>query len=183
MRLSVVLLLLTVYSPALFAQDAARPAKDILDEAYLQAAKENKNVFVLFHASWCGWCHKMDTAMNDKSVKKFFSDNYIITHLVVYENTNKKNLENPGALEFLTGYKGNDQGIPFWLVFDKNGKLLADSKMRPEGKGPETDGDNTGCPANEKEVAHFIGVLEKTTSLKADELEIIRKRFRQNERH
>lgn len=160
---------------------APETADDILKEAYIVAAKEKRNVFVLFHASWCGWCHKMDTAMNDNSVKKFFTDNYVIRHLVVYESKGKENLENPGALELLKKYKGDEQGIPYWLVFDKNGKLLADSKLRPEGGGLET-GDNTGCPASEKEVAHFVKVLKGTSSLKGAELSVIEKRFRKNEK-
>ena len=159
---------------------SAKSAGEILKQAYSIAAKEKKNVFVIFHASWCGWCKKMDTAMNDQSVRKFFTDNFVIRHLVVYESKGKENLENPGALELLKKYKGDDQGIPYWFVFDKVGKLLADSKIRPEGGGLET-GDNSGCPASEKEVAYFLKVLKETSSLKETELAIIQKRFRENE--
>ena len=155
-------------------------ANDVLKESYSVAGKENKNVFVLFHASWCGWCHKMDTAMNDNLVRKFFTDNYVIRHLVIYESKGKENHENPGALDLLKKYKGDDRDIPYWLVFDKNGKLLADSKLRPVGGGLET-GNNTGCPANAKEVAHFVKVLRQTSSLKDADLSIIEKRFRENE--
>lgn len=161
-------------------QPSPPSADEILKEAYLVATKENKNVFIIFHASWCGWCHKMDKSMNDETCKKFFEDNFVIRHLVVDESTDKKNLENPGADELRKKYYGDGQGIPFWLVFDKDGKLLADSKIRAEGAGPET-GDNTGCPASEKEVAYFISVLQKTSKLNSSQLEIIRKRFRQNE--
>ncbi len=165
----------------MMAQSAPQSADEILDEAYKQAAKEKKNVFVLFHASWCGWCHKMDTAMNDPLVKKSFTDQYVIKHMVVYESKDKKGLENPGAENLLKKYKGNDLGIPYWFIFDKEGKMLADSKIRPEGGGLET-GDNTGCPASEKEVEHFIKVLKSTSSIKPAQLEIIRKRFRENEK-
>jgi len=92
---------------------APESADVILKKAFTQAAKENKKVFVLFHASWCGWCHKMDTAMNDASVKKFFTDNYVIEHLTVYESKGKERLENPRALALLTKYNGNDEGIPY----------------------------------------------------------------------
>ena len=155
-------------------------AADVLKEAYQQAANENKNVFVMFHASWCIWCHKMDTSMNDPACKKFFEDNYIIRHLVVDESKDKLALENPGAKELRTKYHGDGQGIPFWLVFDKEGNLLSDSKMRGKMEGPEK-GANTGCPATEKEVAYFVEVLQKTSKLTGEQLEIIRKRFRKNE--
>src|SRR5688572_11511979 len=163
------------------AQQAPASADEILKEAYLQAAKQNKKVFIIFHASWCGWCHKMDSSLNDKKCKQFFDDNFIIRHLLVFESKGKKDLENPGALEFLTSYKGNDKGIPYWLVFDKDGNLLADSKMRPEGSGLDAEGDNSGCPASKEEVDHFIKVLQKTTYLNQEALGIIEKRFRQNE--
>lgn len=39
------------------AQDTA---SDILKNASKKAKLENKNVFVMFNASWCGWCKKMD---------------------------------------------------------------------------------------------------------------------------
>jgi hypothetical protein len=104
----------------------------------------------------------------------------VIRHLVVYESKGKENLENDGALNMLKKYKGDDQGIPYWFIFDMEGKLLSDSKLRPEGRGLET-GDNTGCPASEKEVAYFLKVLKETSSLKVPELTIIQKRFRENE--
>ena len=157
-------------------------AESVLQEARATAARENKNVFILFHASWCGWCHKMDTAMNDRSVKAFFDNNYVIRHLTVYESDKNKHLENPGALELLTKYHGGEQGIPYWLVFDKDGKLLADSKIRKPGEGPEA-GSNSGCPASEAEVEHFINILKQTSRLQDSQLSVIRKRFRENEQH
>ena len=81
-----------VYAMTSVAQST--PTADaILKEACTKAAKENKNVMVIFHASWCGWCHKMDTSLNDPSVKDFFYKNYVITHLVMSESKDKKNLE------------------------------------------------------------------------------------------
>src|SRR5438477_5651028 len=138
------------------AQRGPLSADEIMQEAVQQATKENKNIFIIFHASWCGWCHKMDSSMNDVSCRKSFDDNYVIRHLVVQESRDKKNLENPGADELRTKYHGDDEGIPFWLVFDKDGNLLADSQIRAEGASLDTKGENVGCPAAEKEVVHFI---------------------------
>jgi thiol-disulfide isomerase/thioredoxin len=163
------------------AQQAAPPASEIMQEAMQTAAKENKNILIIFHASWCGWCHKMDTAINDKTCKDFFYKNYVIRHLVVDESPDKKNLENPGAADLRTKYHGDDEGIPFWLILDKDGKLLADSQIRPNGAGIDTKGENVGCPATEKEVAYFIDVLKKTSAIIDAEQAAIQKRFRQNE--
>lgn len=162
------------------AQPAALSADEVMKQAYQVAAKENKNVFLMFHASWCGWCHKMDKSMNDPVCKKFFDDNYVICHLVVDEAKDKKQLENPGADEMRKKYYGDGQGIPFWLIFDRDGNLLADSKVRATGEGLE-QGENTGCPATEKEVEYFISVLDKTSKLSKEQAAVIRKRFRENE--
>ena len=155
------------------AQTKVSTADEILQPVYAKAAKENKKVIVIFHASWCGWCRKMDSSLLDKSIKPLIEKNYEIAHLTVYESPNKKALENAGALELLTKHGGADQGLPYWFVFDKNGSLLADSKYQPNK--------NTGCPASEEEVAYFIEVLKKTSALSEAELETIRKRFRKNE--
>ena len=175
----IIILLVLLVSFAANAQKVPS-VKEVLKEAYQQAAKENKNVFIIFHASWCGWCHKMDTSMNDPVCKNFFDENYVVRHLVVDESKDKKALENPGANELKTKYNGEGQGIPFWLIFDKEGNLLADSKARKEGEGADK-GENSGCPATEKEVSFFIDVLKKTSNLSSDQLKIIRTRFRKNE--
>ncbi len=177
---NIFLILLMAVALGATAQPPPPSADEVLQESFRQAARENKKVFIIFHASWCGWCHKMDTSMNDPSCKKFFDDNFVVRHLVVSESKDKRHLENPGADSLKTRYHGDGLGIPFWLVFDKEGKLLADSKLRKDGEGPEA-GENTGCPATEREVDYFINVLKKSTALKEVQLDAIRKRFRENE--
>ena len=143
----------------------------ILTAAYKEAAAENKNVFVMFHASWCGWCKRMDASMNDVTTKKYFDDSYITVHLTVQENPANKNLENPGAAAFLEKFKGENAGLPFFIVLDKKGTLLGDSFVNNE---------NLGCPASPDEVASFTNLLEKTSSINEKGLEAITKRFKLN---
>ena len=173
-------LLLFVSITSLFAQISAASAEEVMKEAFASAKTQNKKVLVMFHASWCGWCHKMDTSLSDASVKKFFDDNFVIRHLVVAESDGNRNLENPGGQEMLEKYEGKDQSIPFWLIFDQHEKLLADSRMKAKVNGVEKF-QNTGCPASKEEVEYFIEVLKKTTTLSTDQLERIRTRFRKNE--
>ena len=154
-------------------------AEEIIKKNLETARKDNKNVFIMFHASWCGWCHKMDSSMNDASVKKYFTDNYVIDHLVVTESEKNRHLENPGAWNMLVKYHGKDSGIPFWLIFDKDGKLLADSKKRTPIQGPEA-GENVGCPATDDEVNYFIEVLRKTSQLDDNALGKIKTVFSRN---
>ena len=162
------------------AQGKVPSADDILQTAYKQARLQHKKVFVMFHASWCGWCHKMDSSMKDINCRKFFDDNYVTCHLTVDESKTKKDLENSGAVDFRKKYHGEDAGLPFWLIFDTDGKLMADSRIRPEGAGLDTKGESIGCPASTEEVAYFIKLLKMTSSLTEPQLMIISERFSRN---
>lgn len=162
-----------LFSTSTFAQ--APSIDKILADAYKQAQKEKKNVFVMFHASWCGWCKKMDQAMNDESCKKFFDDNYVIVHVVTGEHSeDKKALNNPGAEDFLKKRRGEGIGLPYWLILDKKGKTLADAHLQADKPS------NIGCPAADEEVVAFVEKIKKTSKLQQAELEIIAERFKKN---
>ncbi|HEY6955630.1 MAG TPA: thioredoxin family protein [Flavisolibacter sp.] len=151
----------------------APTADSVLKEACSKAANQQKKVMVIFHASWCGWCQKMDASLNDPSVKPFFDKNFVITHLTIDEVKNKKQLENPGAEELNKKWGGAEEGIPFWVILDKDGALLATSN--------DPLGENVGCPATAKEVQYFVQVLKKTTSINSQQLAAVIKRFSRNE--
>lgn len=155
---------------------------NILKDAYSKAKEENKKVFVKFSASWCGWCRKMDYAMNDTVCKKQFNDNFVIVTLIVDEQSNKKHLENKGADSLILKYNGNrNEGIPFWFILDENGKLLENSYYTNEKSKNANKKSMIGCPANELEVNAFIEILKRTTKINEQDLEKIRTRFRKNE--
>ena len=173
-------LALLMFTAITFAQTAVPSTEEIMNKAYAQAKKENKKVLVMFHASWCGWCKKMEASINEPTLKKFFDDNYVIAELTVQESKGKEHLENPGSLAFMTKNKGEKAGLPFWFVTDANGKKLADSQIRPEGASLDTYGDNVGCPAAENEVAFFAKILKNTSKLKDSEIAMISERFAKN---
>ena len=162
------------------AQDKSKSADEILNAAFEQAKTENKNVIVMFHASWCGWCKKMNASMTDATTKELFNKNYVIAHLVVLESDNKKQLENAGAEALLNKYGGKNQGIPYLLIFDSDGNLLADSKMVENKFVLKAQGNNIGCPGTPEEIAAFSYKLKETSNLNEDELAIIAKRFKLN---
>ena len=145
--------------------------ENILSTAYKQSSKENKNVFVIFHASWCGWCKKMDASMNDVTTKKYFDDNFVTVHLTVLESKENKKLENPGAIEFMKALNAETAGLPFFAILDKNGNVLADSFVNTA---------NIGCPASESEVENFIILLKKTSKINDKGLAAITRRFKMN---
>lgn len=165
-------------SVTLLAQTTVPTADEVLKAAYSQAAKQHKNVIVIFTASWCVWCKKMDASLNDSSCKKFFADNYVIAHLTAFENGAKKKLENKGAVELIKRQGGGlDIGIPFWLVYDKDGNLLGDSFI----KSADGKKSSIGCPASQQEVEAFVNILKKSSSLGDKELAVIATVFRKND--
>ena len=163
--LLVALLLLMPLTNAIAQESAAT----VLQKAQSQAKKEHKNVFVMFHASWCGWCKKMEKNMQSDACKKMFDDNFVSTQLTVQESPKNKNLENPGADVLLETYKGTKAGLPFWVLLDANGKILADSF--------NAKGENLGCPSSKDEVAEFKAKLKKTTKLNEKQLAVIEDTF------
>lgn len=132
----------------------AQTATEILTKAQNQAKVENKNVFLIFHASWCGWCKKMEKNMDDPLVKSYFDANYVKTFITVQERAEKKNLETPGGDAVNEKLRGKDQGLPFWVILDSTGKVLEDSRV---------NGENIGGPASEEEVNQLITKLETTS--------------------
>ena len=182
MKKTILLLIVAIFvaTASTFAQTTLPSSSDVLTKAYAQASKENKKVILIFHASWCGWCKKMEASLNDPSCKKMFDDNYVITTLDVLEQPAKASLENPGSLDVLKQYKGEKSGLPFWLVLDDKGKVLGDSQMRPQGASLDTPGENVGCPAQENEVAFFTQLLKSTSKLTDADLTVIGKRFALN---
>jgi thioredoxin-related protein len=174
MLLSVVL----VVSCMLMAQTAPDPAGKILDAAYKKAKAEKKNVMVVFHASWCGWCKKFDASVNDPSCKDYFDKTFVFIHLTILESADKKNLENPGAMEIFDNNGGKGGGIPYFLIYDNSGKLLADSKYKPAKADAKPA--NMGCPASDEEVAAFVETLKKTSKISDAEIAAITERFKKN---
>jgi len=59
-KLLTIILLNVFAGTTVFGQTKPLPARVIMKKALADVATTQKNVFIIFHASWCGWCHKMD---------------------------------------------------------------------------------------------------------------------------
>jgi len=168
MKLKLILLVSLFFITSQIAR-SQESADVILKEAQVTAKKEGKHIFIMFHASWCGWCKKMDNNMMSDRTKALFEGAYVIKHLTVQESKKNKNLENPGAQELLVKYKGENSGIPFWLIFDANGNLITDAL--------DNKGNNIGCPATPDEVKQFTAKLKASSTLTETELKVIYEQF------
>lgn len=139
--------------------DTPKNVKSLLDDAGRQAKAEKKNVLVIFHASWCGWCHKMEDFMAMKEFSPIFAANYVIVPVDVMEQPDKADLMNPGGEDLLKKLNGGmETGIPYFAVLNPDGKKLIDSIRPIEGK----PGANIGHPQAPEEVTWFMRMLKKT---------------------
>ena len=107
--------------------------------------------------------------MNLPETKPIFDKKFVTTYIDVQERGEKKKLENPGGQELMNKYKGQDAGLPFWLILNPEGEVLADSF--------DSKGENLGSPATPEEVSSFLAKLEKSSKLNKDELQTIQKVF------
>ena len=155
------------------AAAATPPSASVLLDAAAKAAKGgNRNLFVLFHASWCGWCRKLEAAISTPAAKEVLDRHYERVELTVLERGEKAADENAGAEELLSKLAGADAGLPFTAVLDrKTRSALATSNTG----GPGT---NIGFPAKADEIDHFLGMLRAgAPKMTAAELETLRAAF------
>src|SRR5512140_166664 len=107
-------------------------ARSIVDTALSRAGSADKNVMIIFHASWCSWCKRLESVLDRPDVSALMNKQYIIVRLDVLERGEKKALENPGGEEFMKELGGEKSGLPFYVFLNAKGKKLADSNVMPE---------------------------------------------------
>jgi len=167
MKYSKILIVVALF---LFQLGAAQEKADaVLNKAFTEAKTGKKNVLLVFHASWCKWCKMMEKNMGLPEAKPIFDKRFVTAYVDIQERGDKKSLENPGGQELMNKYKGENAGLPFWLILNSKGEVLADSF--------DAKGENLGSPATPEEVTAFIAKLDKSSKLSKEESQIIEKVF------
>jgi len=147
-------------SAALCAQVAEKPApaQALVTKAVKESAAANKKTLVAFHASWCGWCKRLETYFEMPDIKPIIDKYYSVLWLTILERGEKKELENPGADAFFAKWtNGANTGIPFYVALDSKEAVLA-SSIQPLKPGSKPG--NIGFPGDDEERKAFISFLK-----------------------
>lgn len=142
-----------IFALAALSSAAPESAAIVVGKAREVARKSGRNVLVLSHASWCGWCHRMEAFLNTPEIKPMIDKSLVVTWLTVQESPEHKADENDGGDAFMASLGGSKAGLPFFAILDPKGKLLINSLAPKTG--------NTGYPASPEEIAHFMNMLVK----------------------
>jgi hypothetical protein len=124
----------------------------LLASAQSRAAAEHKSVFLTFHASWCGWCTRLDKFIETPEIQPIVNKYFV----PVQEHGEKSALNNPGGEELLAKVGGKDSGLPFFAFLDGQGGMIVNS-MRPDAGQPSAA--NIGYPGEPQEIDWFMTML------------------------
>src|SRR5436190_1142798 len=98
-------------------------AQKVLDDALVQAKKENKRVLLHFGAPWCGWCKKMEAWMARPEIQTLLGKDFVEVKI------DQDRMEGGNSLETKFAMPENS-GIPWFAFLDANGKVLADCSYK-----------------------------------------------------
>ncbi|MBI3462761.1 MAG: thioredoxin family protein [Planctomycetes bacterium] len=140
-----------------------RDAQRMLARA-LEQARDDKRVFLILSASWCGPCRKLSAFLADHEAD--LKRHFVFVKIDISRDQHAADLQ--------ARYKeSRSGGVPWFTVLSEEGKVIVTSNA------PKLDGDssntNVGYPSEPKAIDHFISMLQQTAPrMTADMLEELR---------
>ncbi|MCA9424524.1 MAG: thioredoxin family protein [Candidatus Omnitrophica bacterium] len=134
--------------------DDLTEAEKILQESLLRASETNKSLFVRFGAPWCPGCWQLAGFLETLEVQEIFQKHFIDTEFDIDA------IE--GGRDLLTEMAGEKPELPWYAIFDSDGKLLATSDTYEESIG--------FMPATPKDREHFLTMFQKSGEFSEEEL-------------
>ncbi len=114
--------------------DTTADAKTQIAGALERAARENQRVLVMFGGNWCGWCHKLHNLFKtDKDIAKTLLYEYQV--VLVDIGRFDKHMDVAGGY----GADLKKSGVPYLVVLDADGKVLADQPTGELESGEQHD--------------------------------------------
>ncbi len=144
----------------------SRDAERLLADGLARARAEDKRVFLIMSASWCGPCRLLARYL--AAHKAELGRHYVFVKLDVSRDLNADALK--------LRYEGKDaaNGVPWYVILDASGTPLVTSNA--EALEEDYGTTNVGFPSSEVGINHFLKMLEQTAPrLSAEALAALRR--------
>lgn len=130
---------------------AERDAEQMLAQAQQKAKTENKRVFFITSASWCGPCRLLSRFLAKH--KEELERHYVFVKIDISRDHHAdavcKRLQ-----------QGKHEGVPWYAILDADGKALITSDAPTDD--PRSGSSNIGFPSSPEGIEHFLAMLKQT---------------------
>jgi len=148
-----------------------RDAEAMLEKGLAQAKAEQKRVFLIMSASWCGPCRMLARFLS--AHKAELGRHYVFVKLDISRDTHARVLQER--------YEGKDasNGVPWYVILDAAGKPLITSNAKELAEEYGTT--NVGFPSSKQGIDHLLKMLKQTApGLSAGALAVLRQELDKN---
>jgi RNA polymerase sigma factor (sigma-70 family) len=137
---------------------ATRDAEKMLADAFTKAKAEDKRVFFIASASWCGPCRLLGRFL--EPWKSELNRHFVFVKLDISRDEHADSVR-----KRIQG--DQDGGVPWYAILDNDGKTLITSNSpdrKRQGKAA-----NIGFPSEAAEIEHFMNMLAQTAPRLTDQ--------------
>ena len=135
-----------------------RDAEAMLADGLAKAKAENKRVFLIMSASWCGPCRLLARFL--VANKGELDRHYVFVKLDISRDTGAESLRN----RFKEAESG---GVPWYVILDDAGQPLITSNDKE--LDADSGNNNVGFPSSKEGIAHFLKMIKQTAPRLSDE--------------